>query len=117
MTQKAINDRRAVRQFGTAKCPFLVDRLGGSLDPRIDLADERPEIDWLGEKRLGTAVQRPSFCLLIAIGGDHDQLHTQANGRGCTLRFCPCGSANPLVVGIQRRRWPCKRERLYRLVL
>ena len=41
--------------------------LGGLFDPRVNLAAERREIDWLGQERLGAALQgtQGRRCLLL----------------------------------------------------
>jgi hypothetical protein len=48
----------------------------------------------------------------------HSRLHKQANGRDCTSQFYQYGCASPVEAGsIWRRRSPCTREPLCRLVL
>jgi hypothetical protein len=49
--------------------------------------------------------------------GFRSRLHRHAIGRGCTLRFYRYGFANPVESGVEPRRRPCTRERLYHLVL
>jgi hypothetical protein len=49
--------------------------------------------------------------------GFRSRLHRHANGRGCSSQFYRFGFANPVVAGMERRRWPSTRERLWRLVL
>jgi hypothetical protein len=47
----------------------------------------------------------------------HSRLHKRAYGRGYTLQYYRFGFANPVALGVERRRSPCTRERLCRLVL
>ena len=79
MTLCANTDQRAAQQFQVG-----LDWLGsrGAFDPRVDLSAERPEVDWLAQERLGSALQHPALGLVIALGGDHNNRHIWPH------RFC-----------------------------
>ena len=49
-------------------------------NPRVDFATQRPEIDRLGQKRLGAVLQRLALGLRVAIGGDHDDGNIRTHG-------------------------------------
>jgi hypothetical protein len=44
----------------------------GAFDPRVDFTAQRPEVDWLGQQRLGAVLQRLALGVGVAIGRDHD---------------------------------------------
>src|SRR5258708_33741394 len=57
-------------------------RLRGPCDPTVDLTAKRHKIDRLGEKRLCAAFQGFPPGIVVAFGGDHDDL----NVRSCSFR-------------------------------
>ena len=52
----------------------------GALNPHIDFAAERPEIDRLGQKRLSAIRQRLTLRLRIAVRRDHDDWNIRPHG-------------------------------------
>jgi len=56
--------------------------LRGAFNTHIDLVAKRPEIDWLGEKRIGTVLQGLLLCIRIPIGGNHDDRYIGSKGLG-----------------------------------
>jgi hypothetical protein len=88
--------RSAVKSMLTSSLPFAARMvfkvmpgfvrghfaLGGLLDPRVDFAAERPEIDGLGKKRFSTALQCFALGLRIAIGRDHNDRHIGSSRLG-----------------------------------
>ena len=56
--------------------------LSGALDPQVDLAAKRPEIDRLGEKRFSAVLQSFALGVRVAIGGDHDNGDIRSKGLG-----------------------------------
>ena len=45
------------------------------------------EVDWLGQQRLGSILQRLPFSIRIAMGADHDDWHIQSHSLGLGKKF------------------------------
>ena len=77
-----------LRSIAAEMMAFRERRSGGPLDPRVDFATQRLEVDWLGQERFGAALQRLALGLRIAVGGDHDDgdLGPQRLGLGQKLQ-------------------------------
>jgi hypothetical protein len=73
---------RDVRFVPKADMDQTSGRLSGALDPQVDLAAKRAEIDRLGEKRFSAVLQSFALGIRVAIGGDHDNGDIRSKGLG-----------------------------------
>src|SRR5215469_3938882 len=72
-----ISDQSAVLQFSES-----VGASGSLRDPRVNLSAERRKVDWLGQERFSTALQRPALSVGVAVRSDHDNRHVRPQSFG-----------------------------------